>query len=80
MKLTRKQRDEIRYALEDCGVPEVLAFMAARNAAAELDREGLQKWPISTLFVWGGSPEGHDFWAAVAVNAGQEEFNYRQER
>jgi hypothetical protein len=29
--ITKKQRDDYRYALEDKGVPPVIAFMAARN-------------------------------------------------
>lgn len=65
MSLTQKQRDQIRYALEDQGIPEVLAFMAAQNATEIPRYIGLTR-----LFTWASSPQGHEFWAMVAAEAG----------
>lgn len=67
MSLTQKQRDKIRYALEDQGIPEVLAFMAAQNATQVSWGQPDLTW----LFVWASSPQGHKFWAMIAAEAGQ---------
>ena len=61
MKLTEPQRDELRYALEDGGMPEVLAYMAAQRAKRPLD--GYHG--IALYFIWDETPEGDDFWSAV---------------
>jgi len=66
--LTQAQRNQIRYALEDAGIPEVLAFMAARNAT-NLDTKHTGR--LSVLFLWSQSPEGHDFWQMAAATAEQ---------
>jgi len=67
--ITKKQRDAYRYALEDKGVPEVIAFMAARNLSFSLSRPFLIRCAGADLvmsgFVWFSSPEGAHFWAAV---------------
>lgn len=69
MKLNQKQRDEIRYAFEDAGMPEVLSFMAAKVADVDKDSifyDGIQNavWGMCT---WSNTEQGHDFWRAVAA-------------
>ena len=64
MTLTQAQRDEIRYAFEDAGMPEVLAFMAGQVADHD------KKWvfqnsnvnPILFLCLWKKTPQGQAFW------------------
>ena len=67
--ITQAQRDAYRYALEDKGVPEVIAFIAAQNLSFSLSRSFLIRGAGSDLvmcgFVWFSSPEGAHFWAAV---------------
>jgi hypothetical protein len=67
--ITQAQRDAYRYALEDRGVPEVIAFMAAQNLNIEMP---VEQWfssargdVISGAFPWSCTPQGHDFWSAV---------------
>ena len=67
--ITQKQRDAYRYALEDAGVPEVFAYMASLNndsALEEFDGPYSAEFLISGGFIWGGTPEGRDFWQAVS--------------
>ena len=61
MKLKQAQRNELRYALEDSGMPEILAFMAAQRADKPFDGNPV----INCYFLWAGTPEGSDFWRAV---------------
>jgi len=65
---TQKQRDAYRYALEDAGVPEVYAFMAARNlkrpASLRLDFSDY----IFACYIWRDTPEGVGFWSAIYDN------------
>lgn len=69
-KATQEQRDKFRFALEDKGVPEVIAFMAAGYADVpylsphEYDAEDL----IAGFFFWGQTKEGLGFWVAVEDN------------
>lgn len=70
--LTQRQRNAIRYALEDLGVPETIAFMAARNAINPYAAG--DKYPISGLFLWHETPEGHEFWRDVACEMGDPLF------
>jgi len=66
--ITQAQRNAYRYALEDRGVPDVIAFMAAQVAdkptefnagtttAGELIYSGI--W-------WRNTPQGYHFWDTV---------------
>ena len=67
MTLTQAQRDEIRYAFEDAGMPEVLAFMAGQVATYNkhwVFEEGA-KFAVLYLNIWSSSPQGREFWEAV---------------
>jgi hypothetical protein len=64
MTLTQAQRDEIRYAFEDAGMPEVLAFMAGQVADCPLSPT-LNVW---RMCVWKTTPQGYDFWNVVHEN------------
>jgi len=67
--IIQAQRDAYRYALEDKGVPEVIAFMAAQNLNIGMP---VEQWfssacgdEISGAFPWSDTPQGHDFWNAI---------------
>jgi hypothetical protein len=64
--ITQAQRDAYRYALEDKGVPEVIAFMAAQNLCRSawfvVDPAA---WLIDHGFYWEDTYEGYDFWDFV---------------
>jgi hypothetical protein len=64
--ITQKQRDAYRFALEDKGVPEVIAYMAACNThSIRFDAEDSAWFFMSGGFVWDQTPEGHEFWSAI---------------
>lgn len=67
--ITQKQRDAYRYALEDKGVPEVYAYMAACNAGSSIEDLCRFSDAVSLIygaFYWDAKPEGHQFWSAIA--------------
>jgi hypothetical protein len=70
MTLTQAQRNKIRYAFEDAGMPEVLAFMAGQIAT--FDKKwvfsGYPEYAVAYLCFWSDTPQGNDFWAAVSSN------------
>jgi len=71
MKITQAQRDAYRYALEDKGVPEVIAFMAAMNYDGQYHWAGddLAADLIYSAFLWLKSKEGPDFWEVIFYEA-----------
>jgi hypothetical protein len=60
MTTSQAQRNAYRYALEDAGVPEVIAFMAARNLDVDDSYvpDGDSYALIWEGFAWKESPEG----------------------
>jgi hypothetical protein len=70
--ITQAQRDAYRYALEDKGVPEVIAFMAARNLRAKI-KAPAREFSVAILlyggFFWDEAPEGNDFWRVIVESA-----------
>ena len=70
MTLTQAQRDEIRYAFEDAGMPEVLAFMAGKVATHDMRWVFFsgRKYALASLSHWNRTPQGRDFWWAVEDN------------
>jgi len=67
MTITQKDRDAYRYALEDSGVPEVIAFMAARNLDGEntFSNRSTASFMIGLGFMWDDTKERADFWYAI---------------
>lgn len=71
---TQVQRDEYRFSLEDAGVPEVYAFMAAKNLAVRLSggtqaRSQDSAWELIIYgFLWSATTEGSDFWRSIYEN------------
>lgn len=68
--ITQAQRDAYRYALEDKGVPEVIAFMAAKNLDSPIiPCSNHDKYSAEALicrgFFWRETAEGLDFWNSV---------------
>jgi len=68
---TQKQRDAYRYALEDKGVPEVIAFMAAQaaNDLTEFDAGDSAEALIYLHIWWANTPQGYHFWQSVSLCA-----------
>lgn len=67
--ITQKQRDAYRFALEDKGMPEVLAFMAAENLGSRFSAACLLQSDLSGLvlagFFWDDGKEPFDFWEEI---------------
>lgn len=67
--VTQKQRDEFRYAMEDGGVPDVIAFMAAQNFDGCVPLGAVKDWDLHAVlgcgFRWDESPEGFNFWNEI---------------
>lgn len=70
--ITQKQRDAYRFALEDKGMPEVLAFMAAENLTAIFKEGSMPGLTLFNLlcsgFYWETDWEEWEFWEFVGFD------------
>ena len=68
---SQSERDRFRFALEDRGVPEVIAVMAAQRLTCALP-PSLDHYSASDLiasfFFWSSTKEGGLFWDCVDTN------------
>lgn len=64
--------DLIRNKLEDQGMPDVIAYMACKNADLGNDSYYIllktgNHINVDSLFYWSQSTEGQEFWNAVSL-------------